>query len=242
MTVPYKENLPKKQQVKIMFNHIARKYDFLNRLLSLGNDRCWRRKTVKHIVRLLNGKKPALMLDLATGTGELAKDLLRLNPEATVYGVDIAEDMIKLARQKFSKVKGLVFETGDGERLPFEDDSFEVVTIGFGIRNYNDIDKGLAEAYRVLKRGGVFAVLELSVPRNPVYRIFYEMHSGIFIPLVGLIFAGDLKAYTYLHDSIKEFVQKVDVVQKMKATGFSSVEVYTYTFGTVKLYLAIKES
>ncbi len=223
-----------------MFNHIAKKYDFLNRLLSLGNDRCWRRKTVKHIIRLLDGRKPVLMLDLATGTGELAKDLLSLNPDATVYGVDIAEDMIKLARQKFGDVKGLVLETGDGEHLRFEDNYFDVVTIGFGIRNYNDIDKGLAEAYRVLKPGGVFAVLELSVPRNPLYRLFYEMHSSIFIPLVGLIFAGDLKAYSYLHNSIKEFVKTVDVVQKLKNTGFTSTEVYTYTFGTVKLYLAVK--
>jgi demethylmenaquinone methyltransferase/2-methoxy-6-polyprenyl-1,4-benzoquinol methylase len=180
------------------------------------------------------------MLDLATGTGELAVDLLKLNSDAKVYGVDISDKMIRIANEKFAGKKNLIFERGDGENLKFETETFDVVTIGFGIRNYNDIDKGISEAYRVLKKDGVLAILELSVPSNPIYRIFYEMHSSIFIPMVGLIFAGDLKAYTYLHNSIKEFVKNVDLVQKLKTAGFSQVTVRSYTFGTVKLYLAIK--
>jgi len=240
MATPYRKDLPKKQQVKIMFNHIAKKYDFLNRILSLGNDKCWRKKTIKRIKALLTGKLPNRMLDLATGTGELAKHLLCLNQEATVYGIDIAEDMIQLAKEKFKEDGRLIFQVGDGERLNFDDEYFDVITIGFGIRNYNDIDKGLAETYRVLKKGGVLAILELSIPKNPIFKIFYELHSGVFIPMVGLIFAGDLKAYSYLHNSIKEFVKKVDIEKRIKNVGFTQINVFSFTFGTVKLYLAVK--
>ena len=240
MVTPYNKNLPKKEQVKFMFNHIAPKYDFLNRLLSIGNDKGWRKKTIKNLKSLLNGKKPEVMIDLATGTGELAAELLKLNPEATVYGIDIASDMIKIANEKFKENKNLVFKVGDGENLEFDDNFFDIATIGFGIRNYNDIDKGIKETYRVLKQGGIFAILELSIPKNPIYKLFHELHSSIFIPLVGLIFAGDLKAYTYLHNSIKDFVKNVNLEQKLYESGFSSVQTKNFTFGTVKLYLAIK--
>jgi len=241
MVTPYKKNLPKKEQVKFMFNHIARKYDFLNKLLSIGNDKCWRKKTIKNIKKILNGHTPERMIDLATGTGELAKELLNLNPNAEIYGVDIASEMIELANKKFDNIPNLNFLKGDGENLDFEDNFFDVATIGFGIRNYNDIDKGLSETYRVLKKGGIFAILELSVPKNIIYRMFYELHSNIFIPLVGLIFAGDLKAYTYLHNSIQDFIKNVDLVKKLQEAGFTVVDVKTFTFGTVKLYLAVKK-
>jgi demethylmenaquinone methyltransferase/2-methoxy-6-polyprenyl-1,4-benzoquinol methylase len=240
MALPYKKNLSKKAQVKFMFNHIAPKYDFLNRLLSLGNDKYWRKKTIKHIDYLLNGIPPTVMLDLATGTGELAVELLKLNPKAKVYGIDIAEDMMQIAKEKYKNNKNLIFKVGDGENLEFDSNTFDVATIGFGIRNYNDIEKGLKETYRVLKPGGILAILELSIPKNPVYRFFYKLHSSIFIPTVGLIFAKDYKAYSYLHNSIKDFVKNVNLEKKLYDSGFSSVNTKTFTFGTVKLYLAVK--
>ncbi len=240
MVVPYNTNEPKKNQIRKMFNHIAEKYDFLNRLLSLGNDKCWRRKTVK-ILKEIKGEIPVgNVIDLATGTGVLAETLLKLNPQGKVYGVDIAENMIEVARKKYLNEPKLVFEVADGENLPYNDDFFDIATIGFGIRNYNHIEKGIKETYRVLREHGIIAILELSVPKNPLFKLVHELHSSIFIPLVGFIFAGDLKAYSYLHNSVKEFSRTVNLVEELEKAGFKIKVLKTFTFGTVTLYIGEK--
>jgi len=200
---PYKNDSSKKEQVTTMFNAIAYRYDFMNNLLSLGIHKSWRRKTV----RLLRPLKPQLILDVATGTADFAIEAMKLSP-VKITGVDISEGMLNLGKVKVSKRnldKHIELMLADSENLPFESNSFDAITIGFGVRNFEHLEKGLAEMYRVLKPGGMIAILEFSKPKNFPIKQLYNFYFKRITPLAGKIFSKDSSAYTYLPESVQAF-------------------------------------
>ncbi|MCS6820073.1 MAG: bifunctional demethylmenaquinone methyltransferase/2-methoxy-6-polyprenyl-1,4-benzoquinol methylase UbiE [Chitinophagales bacterium] len=228
----------KKEQVEQMFDNIAPRYDFLNHLLSLGIDKKWRKKAVDYI----NEIKPATVLDVATGTGDFALEVVRTGA-STIIGYDLSENMLAYGRQKVSRAglsNVIRFIKGDSENMPFPDNNFDAVTVGFGVRNFEYLERGLAEIFRVLRPGGRLAILEVSLPRNPLIRMFYNLYFSYVLPLIGRIFSRDVRAYTYLPESVKAFPQGVAFVQILQAAGFVHVKWEPLTFGTCALYTAEK--
>lgn len=228
----------KKEEVEEMFDNIAHRYDFLNRLLSLGIDRSWRKKAVAYIGEI----KPKQILDVASGTGDFAFDALRIQPEK-IIGYDISDGMLKYGREKAQKmgVSNIVeFVKGDSEKILFEDNKFDAITVGFGVRNFEYLEDGLSEIYRVLKPGGRLAILEISLPTNTFVRFFYDIYFSHILPFVGRIFSRDVRAYTYLPESVKAFPQGLAFVQILNTTGFKNVEWKALTLGTCALYTAEK--
>lgn len=236
---PYKEsNAAKKDQVARMFNNIAWRYDFLNRFLSLGIDRIWRQKAI----RMLRPHQPRLILDIATGTADLAIEALKLNPDH-ITGVDISVDMLKIGRDKLQR-KGLSSRIqlleGDSEKLIFEDNKFDAVTVAFGVRNFEHLQEGLREIHRVLKPGGVALILEFSQPANPLMNRLYRFYSTRITPWFGKKISRDAQAYTYLHESIAAFPAGQDFLRIMENCGFRNTTVKPMTFGVVSVYTGIK--
>ncbi|MBN3035576.1 MAG: bifunctional demethylmenaquinone methyltransferase/2-methoxy-6-polyprenyl-1,4-benzoquinol methylase UbiE [Bacteroidales bacterium] len=227
----------KKEKVRAMFNRIAPRYDFLNRLLSARRDVVWRRK----VIRLLEPYHPLSILDVATGTADLAIEAARLNPR-TITGVDIAADMLELGRKKIAarKLDMIRLETADAENLPFPDRSFDAVTAAFGIRNFGDLEKGLREMHRVLKTGGVAAILEFSMPSAQPFRGIYRLYFTRILPWVGRLFSGDPGAYTYLPDSVSAFPDGKAFRKIMESAGFSRVTSQTMSLGIVTVYTGLR--
>lgn len=194
---PYNNpNATKTEEVKEMFDNIAHRYDFLNRLLSLGIDRTWRRRAVDYIGQ----SKPQVILDLATGTGDFAIETLRLKPKQ-IIGLDLSNDMMEVGRKKaiaHNVTEVLSFIQGDSEAMPFEDNYFDAITVGFGVRNFENLENGLSEMKRVLKPGGKIAILEAAKPTNKVLRFFFDIYFQNVLPVIGRIFSKDARAYTYL--------------------------------------------
>jgi demethylmenaquinone methyltransferase/2-methoxy-6-polyprenyl-1,4-benzoquinol methylase len=238
---PYgKQGKSKKEEVEEMFDNIAHRYDFLNRLLSLGIDRSWRKKAVKFIGEI----KPKIVLDVATGTGDFAFETLSIAPEK-VIGYDISEGMLSYGRQKAAATGTahiVEFVKGDSEKINFEDNKFDAITVGFGVRNFEYLEEGLAEIFRVLKPGGRLAILEVSLPTNAFVRFFYDLYFSYVLPLVGRIFSRDVRAYTYLPESVKAFPQGNAFVQILQNAGFAHVHWKPLTLGTCALYTAEKQS
>lgn len=238
---PYgKAGKSKKEEVEEMFDSIAPRYDFLNRLLSLGIDRSWRRKAVNYIGEI----KPKIVLDVATGTGDFAFEALRFSPEK-IIGYDISEKMLSYGKQKAvatGTAHIIHFVKGDSEKINFEDNKFDAVTVGFGVRNFEYLEQGLAEIYRVLKPGGRLAILEVSLPTNTFVRFFYDIYFSYVLPVIGRILSRDLRAYTYLPESVKAFPQGNAFVQILQNIGFSNVQWTPLTLGTCALYTAEKKS
>lgn len=237
--VPYKDqDENKKQQVATMFNNIAGKYDFLNHFLSAGIDIVWRKKAVS----LLRAEKPKLVLDIATGTADFAIETLRLNPDKIV-GVDISEGMLAVGREKLSK-RGLgqkiELQYGDSENLPFADNSFDAITVAFGVRNFENLAKGLAEMNRVLKPGGMAVVLEFSKPRSFPMKQLYQFYFKNILPVVGKIVSKDNAAYTYLPESVQAFPDGQDFINIFKEVGFKSIQWHSLTFGISSIYTGKK--
>jgi demethylmenaquinone methyltransferase / 2-methoxy-6-polyprenyl-1,4-benzoquinol methylase len=237
--VPYKEDHSrKKEQVARMFDSISGKYDFLNHFLSLGIDIHWRRKAVK----LLAADQPKIILDVATGTGDFAVEMLRLNPEK-VIGVDISEGMLAVGRKKL-KERGLdqliELRTGDSESLPFEENKFDAVVVAFGVRNFENLEKGLAEMQRVLKPGGRLVVLEFSRPRMFPFRQLYHFYFTFVLPKIGRMISRDPAAYTYLPESVLAFPDGEDFIGILKKTGFTYTTCQPLTLGISSLYTAVK--
>lgn len=235
---PYGNEHSKKAQVADMFDNIAHRYDFLNHVLSLGIDIGWRRKAI----RLLKPKQPKQLLDVATGTGDFAIETLRLNPDK-VLGVDISNQMLEVGRQKLRKRAmddriELVY--GDSEDLPFETDQFDAITVAFGIRNFENLEKGLAEMLRVVKTGGQVAIIEFSQPERFPIRQLYRFYFLRILPAIGKLISKDSRAYTYLPESVDAFPYGQSMVAILKKVGYSEVKLYPLTFGIASIYLATK--
>ena len=228
----------KKLQVTRMFDAIAVEYDFLNRVISLGIDIRWRKKVVKK----LSSKSLDCVLDIATGTGDLALSLTKTKAKK-IIGLDISPGMLELGRQKVIKKKlenTIEMVIGDSEALPFEAHSFDAITVAFGVRNFENLDKGLAEIYRVLKPGGTLVVLETSVPTRFPFKQFYNFYAGWLMPRVARLLSKDKSAYHYLAESAAHFPYGGAFNNILSKIGFIKVACYPQTFGVASIYCGTK--
>lgn len=237
--VPYKEEKAgKKEQMAKMFNNISHRYDFLNHFLSLGIDKLWR----KSAIRLLMPLRPKVLLDVATGTGDFAIQALSLNPEK-ITGVDISEGMLEIGRKKIEKLRlsdRIELLKGDSENLQFPDSTFDAATAGFGVRNFEDLEKGLSEILRVLKPGAMLVVLEFSRPRKFPMRQLYNFYFKNILPGLGRLISNDKSAYTYLPESVDVFPDGTDFENILKKVGFKETSCRPLTFGISSIYTARK--
>jgi demethylmenaquinone methyltransferase/2-methoxy-6-polyprenyl-1,4-benzoquinol methylase len=236
---PYKSKEgSKKEQVAEMFNNIAPKYDVLNRILSLGIDISWRKKAIK----MLESKQPKMILDVATGTADFAIMAMKLNPEK-IIGVDISEKMLDYGR---IKIKNKLLEnkielrSGDSENLPFESNTFDAITVAFGVRNFENLLKGLSEMNRVLKPGATCLVLEFSKPTAFPFKQIYNFYFFNILPFIGKIVSKDNSAYTYLPESVNSFPDGIDFITIYKKAGFSQCKQIKLLFGIASIYEGIK--
>ena len=236
---PYQnQKSSKKKQVEKMFDSISFEYDKLNRLISAGNDVKWR----KNIYKIAEPLSPVNILDIATGTADIAIELSQIE-DSEIIGLDISEKMLDVGRQKVTdrnledKVSLI---SGDAEDLNFPNNSFDLISIGFGVRNFQNLEQGLSESHRVLRDGGTLIVLETSVPHNIIIKFFYLLFSRTFIPLVGSVFSKDKKAYKYLQKSAEEFPSGEKFIHILKSCGFKSVEIMPLMLGASSIYIAKK--
>ncbi len=236
---PYKASKDsKKQQVTSMFNNISKNYDELNRVISFGIDIKWRNK----LVDLLTKERPKIILDVATGTGDLAINLTKTGADK-IIGLDISPGMLEIGKQKVNKKllsKKIDMILGDGEKIDFQDNYFDAITVSFGIRNFENLEQGLSEIYRVLKPGGTFAILETSVPTNPIYKAGYSFYTKNILPLIGKTFSKDKVAYQYLSDSAANFPYGEALNKILRNIGFVDVKNYPQTFGVATIYSSSK--
>lgn len=234
--VPYqKSELEKKQQVAEMFNSIAGKYDFMNRFLSAGIDVKWRKKAIN----LLKPLHPQQVLDVATGTGDVAILTHKLLQPQKITGIDISEGMLQVGREKINKLGlGAVIDLqkGDSETIHFPDNSFDAITVAFGVRNFQHLEKGLKEMYRVLKPGGKLVVLEFSRPKEPVFKTVYNLYMNLLAPGIGKMLAKNREAYQYLNDSVQAFPEREQFVDIMKGVGYSDTSFDPLTMGICCIY------
>lgn len=236
---PYKDSeLGKKKQVEQMFDNISDNYDNLNRMMTFGTDIGWR----KNVVNMVNNIQPESILDIATGTGDLA--IMMAKTTATrIVGLDLSEGMLSVGKEK---VKALNLENkiemmiGDSENLPFEDNTFDAITVSFGVRNFETLEKGLSEILRVLKPNGIFVILESSVPTKFPFKQGYNIYTKTIVPLMGKLFSKDQKAYEYLQESMKNFPfgEKLNAI--LRNVGFLNVKHYPQTMGVATIYSARK--
>jgi len=237
--IPYKESgLGKKEQITQMFDNVSSNYDFLNRILTFGIDVSWRKK----VVQFVKEQKAKNVLDIATGTGDLAIMLAQADLE-NITGLDISAGMLEEAKKKIAALKldhKIKMILGDSEKLPFEDQTFDAITVGFGVRNFENLELGLGEIYRVLKPKGVFVVLETSQPTSFPIKQGFTFYSKYIIPTVGKIFSKDKNAYQYLPESAAAFPYGEEFNNILLKIGFNSSKVYPQTFGAATIYRAIK--
>ncbi|MBI4945545.1 MAG: bifunctional demethylmenaquinone methyltransferase/2-methoxy-6-polyprenyl-1,4-benzoquinol methylase UbiE [Bacteroidetes bacterium] len=233
----------KKEQVEKMFNEIAFRYDLLNQLLSFGIHKSWRRKAIRFInseFKIQNSE--FVLLDVATGTGDFAIDAVALNPKE-VIGIDIAEDMLAIGRKKLEQKRLshiIKLQQADSENLPFPENYFDAATVGFGVRNFENLEKGLSEICRTLKKGGTFAVLEFSIPEKFPMKQLYNLYLANICPLLGRIVSKNPIAYTYLFKSVSNFPYGEKFKTILLNCGFSEAKVYPQTFGITTIYVAKK--
>ncbi|ETN94872.1 demethylmenaquinone methyltransferase / 2-methoxy-6-polyprenyl-1,4-benzoquinol methylase [Zhouia amylolytica] len=236
---PYKDSsLSKKEQVTQMFDNISGKYDGLNRVISFGIDIKWRKKVVK----IIGDTKPESILDIATGTGDLAISFANTSAKKIV-GLDLSPGMLEVGKVKVSRLNlddKIEMVIGDSEALPFDDNSFDAVSVAFGVRNFENLEKGLSEIYRVLKPGGTFVVLETSVPTKTPYRQGYQFYTNAILPVIGKVFSKDKSAYSYLSKSASMFPHGEAFNNILRKIGFINVEDKPQTFGAASIYVASK--
>jgi len=236
---PYKDSeLGKKEQVTQMFDAISDNYDGLNRVISFGIDVKWR----KRVVAILKKKNPANILDIATGTGDLAIQLAATGAEKIV-GLDLSPGMLQIAKKKVIKKKlqnTIEMVVGDSENLQFPEQHFDAVTVAFGVRNFENLEKGLSEIYRVLKSGGTFVVLETSVPVQTPFKQGYHFYTKYILPAIGKLFSKDQSAYSYLSESAAVFPYGKDFNNILGKIGFIAMENKPQTFGVASIYVATK--
>ena len=237
---PYQsETATKKEQVADMFNNISGTYDFLNHFLSLGIDVLWRKKAIKELKSI----NPRLILDVATGTGDFAFESIKILKPEKIVGVDISEGMLEVARRKIQERNlGHVFSVkiGDSEKLQFEDDHFDAITVAYGVRNYENLEKGLADMFRVLKPGGKIVILEFSKPQVFPVKQAYSFYFKQVTPFFGRLFSKDARAYTYLPESVAAFPDGAAFTELMGKVGFKQTKAITLTFGISSIYTGIK--
>ena len=236
---PYKNSdLGKKEQVTKMFDNISKEYDSLNRVITFGIDIKWRDK----VVAIVTKQHPKTILDIATGTGDLAISLVKTKA-SKIIGLDISEGMLAVGRKKIAE-RNLedVIEMlkGDSENLPFNDGTFDAITVGFGIRNFENLDKGLSEILRVLKPNGIFVILETSNPSKTPYKQGYIFYAKIILPLIGKLFSRDKAAYSYLSESASVFPYGETLNNILLKTGFINAKALPQTFGVATIYKAFK--
>jgi demethylmenaquinone methyltransferase/2-methoxy-6-polyprenyl-1,4-benzoquinol methylase len=221
-----------------MFDNISGNYDFLNHFLSLGIDIRWRKKAIQWLAE----SKPKVILDVATGTGDFAVEAMELKPDK-IIGIDISQGMLDVGIKKMAE-KGLssVIEmrNADSENLPFEENKFDAVTVAFGVRNFENLEKGLAEMLRVMKPGGRVAILEFSKPRSFPFKQLYFFYFNAILPVIGRLFSRDASAYTYLPESVKAFPDGKDFVSILSRLGYKNAACKPLTFGISSLYTATK--
>jgi demethylmenaquinone methyltransferase / 2-methoxy-6-polyprenyl-1,4-benzoquinol methylase len=236
---PYgKEGVSKKEEVALMFDNISGKYDLLNHVLSLGIDKGWRNKAIA----LLKNDAPKQLLDVATGTGDFAISALKIKP-VKITGVDISEGMLEVGRKKIAS-KGLTTQIelfyGDSENLPFLDNTFDAATVAFGVRNFENLDNGLLDIYRVLKSGGKLVILEFSKPTAFPVKQLYKLYFNFILPTVGKLISGDNSAYTYLPESVNLFPDGEQFLERMNKAGFRKLTQKRLTFGIASIYTGVK--
>jgi len=228
----------KKEQVAEMFDNIAHRYDFLNHFLSLGIDKLWRKKAIN----LLKEDAPKVMLDVATGTGDFALAALKLKP-TKVMGVDISKEMLEMGKKKM-KAKGvddiITLQLGDSENLNFSDNTFEAVTVAYGVRNFENLEKGLSEILRVMKPNAKLIVLEFSKPKNFPVKQGFNFYFKYILPSLGRLVSKDARAYTYLPESVQAFPEGKDFTDILKKVGFKNNSCIRLTFGISSIYIGQK--
>lgn len=238
--VPFKNSeLSKKQQVAVMFDKIAFRYDFLNRFLSAGIDVSWRKKAIKELKEL----QPKCILDVATGTGDVAILAEKILRPVKITGIDISEGMLDIGRKKIEKL-GLKNKVellrGDSEQIYFDDDSFDAITVAFGVRNFQNLEAGLQEMLRVLKPGGKLVVLEFSRPKQIVFKAVYNLYMKIIAPAFGKLISKNKDAYQYLNDSVQRFPEGQQFINILDKAGYRACYFKTLTLGICSVYCASK--
>lgn len=238
--VPFRHSTDsKKKQVENMFDKIAFRYDFLNRFLSVGIDKGWRKKAIMQLISL----QPKTILDVATGTADFALTSYKiLNPEK-IIGIDISEGMLDIGRKKIEKLhlkNKIELLNGDSEAIFYEDDSFDAVTVAFGVRNFQDLEKGLAEIYRVLKPGGKLIVLECSKPSLPMIRTLYNFYMKFVTPKIGKLISKSNEAYQYLNNSVQQFPEKKTFTHILNQLGYRHAFYKTLSLGICTIYCGEK--
>ena len=235
---PYNDTQGKKEQVAGMFNAIAPKYDFLNHFLSFGIDKAWRRKAIKRVKKF----QPKVILDVATGTGDFAIEALKLHP-TTIEGIDISEKMLEIGIEKIKKLKKdsvINLSKGDSENISFPNDKFDLITVAFGVRNFENLQKGLTEMHRTLKPGGHVLILEFSQPRKFPMKQLYSFYFKHILPVMGKMVSRDNRAYSYLPESVYAFPDNERLTAIMQNIGYLNPTFEPLTFGVATMYIASK--
>lgn len=236
---PYDNNRGKTEQVREMFDNIAPAYDLMNRAMSLGLDRSWRRKAV----RMVAATRPRSIVDIATGTGDFALSLARAIPEARLTGLDLSKGMVEIGRRKVAEA-GLTdrisMQVGDCLDSPLPEACADAVTVAFGVRNFARLAEGYRAMFRMLRPGGMLCVIELSTPTSPLVKPFYKLYTRGFIPLMGRIVSNDRRAYSYLPESIAAVQQGDDMLALMRDAGFEQTKFHRLTLGVCTIYTAIR--
>ena len=223
--------------IKNIFESISSEYDFMNDLMTFKNHSKWK----KEIAEIAKYSSPKKILDVATGTGDIAINLSKIKG-SKIEGVDVSGNMLKIARKKIDELKidNIVLKTCEAENLVFEDNHFDIVSIGYGVRNFSNLEKGLSESYRVLKKDGKLIILETSIPENFIIKFMYTIITSIYIPLIAFIFSGKTKAYLYLLDSTKKFPPKNKFIEMLYRAGFEKVETRKKLYGASTIYIISK--
>ncbi|MBC7902699.1 MAG: bifunctional demethylmenaquinone methyltransferase/2-methoxy-6-polyprenyl-1,4-benzoquinol methylase UbiE [Gemmatimonadaceae bacterium] len=240
--VPFRDSeKSKKEQVANMFDQIAFRYDFLNRFLSGGIDQGWRRKAIRELTPI----QPKKILDVATGTGDLAIMAMKILKPDTIIGIDISEGMLGLGRKKIAKLllnKQIELFSGDSEAIKFPAGSFDAVTVAFGVRNFANLRLGLQEMLRVMRPGGKLVVLEFSKPKQTIFRSFYNLYMRVVTPGLGRLISKNKEAYQYLNDSVRRFPEGNDFITIMNEVGYTATYLKTLTGGICTIYCGTKSN
>ena len=234
---PYKSSDSKKKQVINMFNNIAESYDLLNLSLSVGMDRIWRKRAIEEIRNTPNN-----ILDVATGTADFAISAAKYT-NAKITGIDISDKMLEIGKKKIKDrelEERIKLQIADSEELPYQQDEFDAISVGFGVRNFENIDKGLKEIYRVLKPKGTVVILEPSIPKKTPFKQIYKIYFNYILPKIGQFISKDKQAYSYLPKSVAAFPSNKDFISKLNRIGFKQTKHLPLSFGIVSLFIAIK--